>query len=748
MSGRLPAAVNRIVGRSVDIAGVEDALRTGRLVTITGPGGVGKTRLAMELAGRRARKSGAVVLVDLSALDDGRQVPRAFAEAVGVSGAGDDELRDVVRFLAAVGMLLVVDNCEHVQDAAAAAVMSVLHGCPKLRVLATGREALRLPGEIVWSLGPLSPDDAVRLFVDRAEALRPGASGGARESIETICARLEGFPLAVELAAGRAASLSPESILARLNDRLDLLSARTRATPARHRSLRATIEWSVELLSEAERVGFTRLSLFPGSFSLDAAEAVAEITLDELDGLVAKSLVSTSRSSGTEIRYRMLDTVRAFARERLHDSREEDRLQARHLAFYVELAEEVQNVNALGGSDGDVQALSEELHNLRAAVAWAYDHDPEAGLRLMGAAREAWFARSQTEGRHWASRLLERHQDADRGRALGLLCAGRLAVAHQDHSAGRPLLSMAAQLADQLEEPGILAAAAQYRGISGMLSRELDSAAQDLEHSIELFRELGQRQGVGRGLGILGFVHLYRGDPATANRIFEEALATVQEGDDSWGVGQVSLGLGLTAKASGKKHTAIEHLHRAVASLSAAGDATILGVALSTLAGLTFEENPHRALRLAGAAVAFRARIGGAYPPATVTELDSLRERGSELLGAAAAEDEWEAGAKCSPATIIEIIEAHRPLRQPGPLTARQHEVADLVATGLTNAQIAAKLHLSERTVENHVFNALSALGLHNRVQLATWITEHPSQPDGDPRRRIASIRSRRHPEE
>ncbi len=224
-------------------------------MTITGPGGVGKTRLAVELAGRRARKSVAVVLIDLSVLDDDEQVPRAFAEAVRVSGAGNDLLRDVVRFLAGQGALLIVDNCEHVQDAAATAVISLLEGCPRLRVLATGREALHLPGEIVWSLGPLAPDDAVRLFVDRAEALRRDASGGAREPIERICARLEGLPLAVELAAGRAASLSPESILARLNDRLDLLSARTRATPARHRSLRATLEWSVELLSESEQRG-------------------------------------------------------------------------------------------------------------------------------------------------------------------------------------------------------------------------------------------------------------------------------------------------------------------------------------------------------------------------------------------------------------------------------------------------------------------------------------------------------------
>ena len=726
MGGSLPATVNRLVGRSADIAGVEDALRAGRLVTITGPGGVGKTRLAVEVAGRRARKSVAVVMIDLSALDDDEQVPRAFAEAVGVSGAGEDVLSDVVRFMAGHAALLIVDNCEHVQDAAATAVISLLEGCPRLRVLATGREALHLPGEIVWSLGPLAPDDAVRLFVDRAEALRPSASDGAREAIVRICARLEGLPLAVELAAGRATSLSPETILARLNDRHDLLTARTRATPARHRSLRATIEWSVELLSESERAGFARLSLFPGTFSLGAAEAVAEMTLDEFDGLVAKSLVSITRSSGADIRYRLLDAVRAFARERLHVLGEEDRLRARHLNFYLRRAEEIQSANALGGSDAEVGELSDELDNLRAAVAWAYEHDPQAGLRLIGAAREAWFSRSQTDGRHWVGRLLERHRKPDRARALGLLCAGRLAVAHQDHDAARPLLTTAAELAQQLGQPGILAAALQYRGISGMLSRDLGAAAQDLDHSIELFHELKQAQGVGRGLGILGFVHLYRGDPGAATRIFEDALAQVQEGNDSWGVGQVSLGLGLTAKANGNNGTAIEHLHRAAVSLVAAKDHTILGVALSTLAGLTFERAPPSGAASRGGRNRVPRANRGRLSAGNGHRAGLFARPRRQTTGASIGRGRVGGRVRADPAAIVELIEGRRPLRDPGPLTPRQREVADLVATGLTNAQIAVKLHLSERTVENHVFNVLSALELHNRVQLATWITENP----------------------
>jgi predicted ATPase/DNA-binding CsgD family transcriptional regulator len=727
----LPASMNRFVGRATEIAGVVDALHLARLVTVTGPGGVGKTRLALEIARRRARQSATVVLVDLSPIDEGARVPTAFAEAVDVAGAGSDAMIDVVRFLAKTNALVVLDNCEHVAEAAAAAAMALLEGCPKVRVLATSRAALRLPGETIWALAPLALDEAVRLFVERAEAVRGNAVAGAEAPIERICARLEGLPLSVELAAARVSVLSPEMILSRLGDRLDVLAGDIRGGPARHRSLRATIEWSVDLLSPEEQVGFSRVSLFPGSFSLLAAEAVAGVDLDVVDGLVTKSLIFAVTDSGGELRYRMLETLRAYGRERLSASGEEDELRARHLGFYVGRAEAVHESNALGGSDAEVRALGEELDNLRAALAWGIDHDRAGGLRLVGASREAWFSRSPTEGMAWADRLLEDHQDADRARALGLLCAGRLAGAHQDHAIARQRLLEAAQLADRLGEERILAAALHYLGLSGMFTRDLDPARRDLKRSVELFRELDEDQGVGRGLGVLGFVHLYQGDTAGATTIFQEALTTVEQGDDAWGQGQVRLGLGLTAKATGDTVAAIGHLTRAVLLLASAGDATILGVALVTLAGLTVAEDAARALRLAGAAVGFRERIGGRYPPGTITELESIRRRATEALGRTAGQAAWQAGLRLDAADSAALLEGHHDRPPPSPLTARQLQVARLATDGLTNAQIAARLHLSERTIENHIFNALTRLGLRNRVQLATWITEHGPEPPG-----------------
>ena len=304
--------------------------------------------------------------------------------------------------------------------------------------------------------------------------------------------------------------------------------------PPRHRSLRAAIEWSVKLLSDPERQAFSRLSSFPGSASLEAAEAVADASLEIVDELVAKSLVTLAAGGDGAVRYRLLDTIRAYGRELLAASEDHEQLPARHLAFYTGLADRVQSVNALGGADADVRMLTDELPNMRMALDWAAQHDPSAGLRLIGAGREAWFARSQAEGRERATRLLEQHPTADRARALGLLCAGRMAVAHQEHGDAAALLTEASQIARDLDEPGIQACALQYLGISGMLARDLDVAATHLNDSILMFRELGQQQGVGRGLGVLGFVQLYQGQRAAAQRVFEDALAIVESADDAW----------------------------------------------------------------------------------------------------------------------------------------------------------------------------------------------------------------------
>ncbi len=720
----LPASIDRFVGRARQVTEVDQALRRARLVNVIGPGGAGKTRLALEIARRRARRPSPVFLVDLSGVAEEQRVPAAFADALGVPGASSDAIPDVVRVLAGTSGLLVVDNCEHVIDAVAPALTALLEGCPKLRVLATSRQTLRMSGETVFPLGPLHQEEAVRLFVDRAQAVRPDALAGTEAAVEEICSRLEGLPLALELAAARVSVLSPPTILSRLEGRLDVLSGEGREGPPRHHSLRETIEWSVDLLSREERAGFTRLAVFPGSFSLEAAEATARVDLDTLDSLVTKSLVSTLAASEGQLRYRMLDTLRSYALERLRATGQEEELRERHLRFFVVRAEAAHDSGALGGSWSEVQALCEELDNLRLALAWSVDHDARAGLLLIGTTREGWFLRGQTEGRAWATRLRELHRDPDRSRALGLLAAGQLAAAHQDHSAARPLLLESIELAERLGEARVVGDACHRLGVSAMLSRDVDEAERSLARSVELFDELGLAQGVGRGRGILGVLRLNQGDLAGAREILTEALATLRDCRDPWGKGQVLMGLGLTAKSAGDVGPALDLLSQAVTSLAVAGDATILGVALVSLAALTVPEDPRRALRLAAAAVGCRERIGGRYPPATTGELEAVRRSAAEALGADVAEAEWDAGLALNPADSAALVAGQPARAEPGPLTARQLEVARLVADGLTNAQIARQLHLSERTVENHVFNSLGQLRLRNRVQLATWIAE------------------------
>lgn len=724
----LPARTDRFVGRGSELRLLAEALRRARLVTVTGPGGVGKTRLALELARGRARRSGEVVLIDLSAIGEEGLVSTGFATSVGVAGAGVNAMQAVVRALEDSSALIVVDNCEHVIHSAAVAVAALLEGCPRLRVLVTSREPLRIQGETVQPLGPLDPEEAMRLFLERAEAARADAVTGDDGAVREICARLEGMPLALELAAARIAVLSPDTLLSRLAGRLDLLSRDARIGLARQHSVRATLEWSFALLSPPERAGFARLAVFAGSFSLAAAERVAGVDLDMLGGLVSKSLVFVLRTPGQELRYRLLETLRTFGREQLRASGEEPGICERHLQFFRSQARAVYGSGALGGAERDVRALCEEIDNLRAALSWANDHDPASGLELIGAGREVFFRRSQSEGLTWARNLLALHPASDRPKALGLLAAGHLAVAHQDHAGALRWLGECADLAERLGDAELCASACHYLGTSAMLCGQAEEAERWLERSTQLFGELGEPQGVGRGLGILGVVRFRQSESRAARELLSDALTTLADCHDPWGKGQAHTYRGLAARAAGDQAAALDDLRQAMIALAPTGDATILGIALAGLAALTVAQDPHRALRLAAAAVGHRQRIGGSYPPWTLQDVKTVRDTGIRRLGEHAAQTEWQIGLRLDPADIAGVVAGAKLARTQGPLTARQLQVSSLVAHGLTNAQVADQLKLSERTVENHVSNSLTKLGLHNRIQLATWIAKHPHQ--------------------
>ncbi|KOX05895.1 ATP-binding protein [Streptomyces sp. NRRL B-3648] len=387
---RLPAQLTRFVGRETELARIDRALAGSRLVTLTGPGGVGKTRLALEAA--RARTGAGVCLVELAPLADGARIPYAVLAALGVrDGFRSPAANALDRLLEALAdreVLLVLDNCEHLVEAAARTAALLLGACPGVRVLATGRESLGITGEVLVPVPPLPEEPAVRLLLDRARAVRPDFGGHAR--VPEICRALDGLPLAIELAAARLRTLSVDELADRLHDRFRVLARGDRAKAPRHRTLRAVVEWSWELLDAGERDLAGRLTVFAGGATLDAVAAVCEVPYpeDPLASLVEKSFLEVSDG-----RYRMLETIRAFAAESLTDRRQPDseHLRAAHAAYYLRLAERAEPL--LRGADQVrwLERLAAEQENLDAALRYLTRTAPRDALRLTAAL--TWFRR-------------------------------------------------------------------------------------------------------------------------------------------------------------------------------------------------------------------------------------------------------------------------------------------------------------------------------------------------------------------
>jgi non-specific serine/threonine protein kinase len=716
------------VGRIQETAAVERAVARSRLTVVTGPGGIGKTRLALEIARRRARRGPPVFFVDLGVTERSDQVAIAAAHALGLTQTGPDPTADVVRALADTNGLAVVDTCEHVASAAAALIGALLQGCPKLRVLATSRKRLPISGARIVTLGPLTLDEAVALFVERAQAVRPDAVLEAGPELRRLCTTLDRLPLALELAAARVAALTPATILSRVTQRLDVLSDRTRSGPERHQSLRATMEWSFGLLTTNERAGFARLAIFPATFSLEAAEAVAETDVDTLAALINQSLVHVLIQPGGELRYRLLDTLRSFARERLEELPiSEEELQGRHLRFLTSLAEAAYESGTPAGAETQMRAVADEIDNMRAVLNWSVQYDPHTGLRLIGAAREVWFRRSQSDGLNWAVRLLDLCPEPDQAHARALLAAGVLTMAHQNHPTAQQWLLDAINMAELNGDTALQATAHLYLGTDAMLAEQLDTADHHIHRSTALFDQLGQHQGLGRAAGVLGVVRFLQGAKEAARDLFEDELAALEAFDDPWGRAHAHTYLGMLARGEGDIASATDHFRRAATILTPAGDTTISGVALAALGAVLADRQPQLASWLAGAAAGRKQRAGGRYPPWTQRDIDTVRCAAAARLGAEQAQSHFETGRHLPGDEIARLLTKPTHHAPSGPLTPRQADVAELVAQGLTNAQIAHRLHLSERTIENHVFHALTRLGLHSRVQLATWTMTAPS---------------------
>jgi len=532
----LPAPTSSFVGRRRELAGLRRALATCRLVTLTGPGGCGKTRLALRVAeAERPRYRDGVWLVELAALTDPALVAAGVAAAIGQPAS---DLDAVTAYLRDRQVLIVLDNCEHLIDASASVAESVLRACAGVTVLATSREALGVPGEARWPVPPLSlePTDtspayseAALLFAERAGQHRPEfASRFADDAaaVAAICRRLDGMPLAIELAAARVAVLSAQQIADRLGGRLDLLNTGSRTALPRHQTLRAALDWSYDLLPGPERAVFDQLAVFAGGFSLEAAEAVVAApgpaVLDRVASLVGKSLVVAEEHDGV-VRYRYLETIRQYAAEKLDAAGATAAARNAHLTWCLALAERA--APELRGPEQQLwlDRIALEHDNIRAALTWSASRDPRSGLRLASAVWWFWWLRGYVaEGLRWLARLTDAPGASAAERVAALRATAILAHADGSYdraeAAFRSCLSGYRELADRLGE-------AQSQNGLGVVAWErgrYEQARASWREALALFRELEDRRGMGTALNNLGLVAREQGE-------YELAVATWQE---------------------------------------------------------------------------------------------------------------------------------------------------------------------------------------------------------------------------
>lgn len=561
----LPIPVTSFVGRDREMTQLKRRIQSTRFVTLTGVGGTGKTRLAIRVATDLldAFRDG-VWWVDLAELDDARLVPRTVAKALGIPEIPNQEINDTLaNFLNSKELLLVLDNCEHMVETSAQLVNHLLSNCPNVKVLATSRESLGIAGEQVSPVpmlstpdvdAPIAADDllnfeSIRLFVDRANAASPDfvLTRDNSQAVMEVCSRLEGLPLALELAATRTRVLTVEKIVDRLDDAFDFLTRGSRTALSRHRTLGATIDWSYDLLSDKERTLFRRLSVFVGGWTLEAAEAVCEgdgiernEVLDLLTKLVDKSLVETQLREGNT-RFRMLQTLRHYGRERLDVSGESELVRVRHLSYFLQLVEGANPHLGFFLPDKELAVwmnrFEKDYSNLRAAIRWSIEKgasDPtsaEAGLRMMASLHWFWFAQGRfMEGRTWLDQLLEaRSFVAAETQAHALLTAGYLACWQGDFSSGRPLFKQSLALFQGLENGRGVAFSLHGMGFVALGEGKLDPSRSLFEEALGIAREANDKWLVSFATHFLAIVLTYSGEYEAATPLFEEGNSILRE---------------------------------------------------------------------------------------------------------------------------------------------------------------------------------------------------------------------------
>jgi predicted ATPase/DNA-binding CsgD family transcriptional regulator len=797
----LPAPVSSFIGREGELAAVRRLVAGSRLVTLTGAGGAGKTRLGLQVAAGLLDGAGdGVWFADLAPLGDPGLVAVTVADVLGVRQEPGRALLDVL--VEAVGgrrLLVLLDNCEHVIGTCAKLADALLRNCPELALLATSREPLGIDGEYVYrvpSLGlPADADDAgaiwaseaVRLLAVRAEAQGAPLAGDEQTAAVAgrICRRLDGIPLAIELAAARLRVLPAGELEARLDERFAILTGGSRAGVPRQRTLRAMVDWSWELLNPAERAVLARLSVFAGGFGLAAAEAVAagpEVPAEEVLGhvgaLVDKSLVQFGDAGAGAGRYRLLETVRQYAAGQLAALGPPAARAARvaHRDYYLALAEAAAPHLVAADQAAWLDRLDAELSNLRVAVAFSLTQPgPEPGLRLAASLREFWRTRGHAaEGADALRALLEvpaaQEATLPRARALAVAanllektggytiadsyCEEALAIARvgdDDYlvadllherawvllrlgqpGVALPLIEQGLDLARRLGALHLTARLLSVRASATNVAGDPAGAARDAAEALRLSREAGDRLQAGRLLGNLGYYELSAGDLDAARSHLADALDISRALNNRQSALYATSNLGMAEYLGGSLDAAealfAESLELArrmgMKRLTAYA---LLGLALADRGGA----DPGRSARLHGAADQVLADLGHALHPLEARLADLDRQRLRVAMGTEAFEAEYAAGRSLDPA---QVRVQHGPSDAAGErprvavsgeavtvLTPRELDVLKLVAHGLSNQDIARRLFLSEHTVHRHLANILRKLNLSSRAAAAAW---------------------------